>query len=86
MILRLGWAPRDQNEEADALTNSDFSSFELSRRVVVDLAAIEWRVLPRMLEAAQDLYDRVQKAEGASGPPVAVAPFKPQTFRQRHPW
>ena len=25
MVLNLGWVPRDQNEEADALTNGDFA-------------------------------------------------------------
>jgi hypothetical protein len=86
MVLRLGWAPRDQNEEADALTNNDFSAFDLGRRVSVDLSSIDWRVLPRMLEVAQDIYDRVQKSKGAGAPPKTAAPFKPLSFRQRHPW
>jgi hypothetical protein len=48
MALNLEWAPRDQNEEADALTNGDFSLFDTRKRVVADLEEIRWLVLPRM--------------------------------------
>ena len=85
-MLHLGWAPRDQNEEAGALTNNDFSDIDLGRRVAVDVSSVEWRVLPQILGVAQDIYDRVQKSKATGGPPEAASTFEPKSFRQRHPW
>ena len=86
MVLHLGWTPRDQNEEADALTNEEFAAFSMSRRVPVDLAKIKWCVLPQMLGVAQDIYERVQQAKAGQDPPKVAAKYKPRSFRQRHPW
>ena len=35
--LDLAWVPRDQNEEADALTNGDYSAFNPSLRIDIDV-------------------------------------------------
>ena len=35
--LNLEWVPRDQNEEADALTNEEFGAFDPVRRVDVNM-------------------------------------------------
>ena len=86
MALSLGWVPRDQNEEADALTNGDFASFQKQLRVDVDVAQIPWLILPRMLEVAGEIYERVRKSKEEGGPPKAVARRKAGTFRQRNPW
>ena len=34
--LRLAWVPRDQNAEADALTNYDFRGFSEAKRIRLD--------------------------------------------------
>merc|ERR1739841_63675 len=44
-ILRADWIPRLQNEEADALTNSDFRHFNPEKRIQVDLDSIGFRIL-----------------------------------------
>ena len=44
-ILRADWIPRLQNEEADALTNSDFRHFRPEKRIEVDLDSIGFRIL-----------------------------------------
>lgn len=49
--LDLAWVPRQQNLEADALTNGDFDAFSPSLRIEVDLKSLPWVVLPEMLEA-----------------------------------
>eukprot|EP00974_Lingulodinium_polyedra_P047660 4574878-Lingulodinium_polyedra.AAC.1 len=72
--LSLEWVPRNQNEEADALTNEDFSGFRSDLRIVPDLGELPWQVLPRMVAVAEDLFARVQAAKveaaaGAAGPP-----------------
>jgi hypothetical protein len=86
MVLNLGWTPRDQNEEADALTNGDFAAFDKNRRVEVDVSKVKWLILPRMLEVSQHIYDRVRTAKMEGGPPKAGAPTKPRNFRQTNSW
>ena len=88
MVLNLGWAPCDQNEEADALTNGDFSQFDLGRRIGVDVEKIGWRILPRMLEVSENIYSEVQrkKAERVRSPVVVSAAKQNKGLRQRDPW
>ena len=86
MELNLGWVPRDQNEEADALTNGDFASFSNGLRVEVDVANVRWLILPRMLEVAGEIYERVRRSKEGEGPPKAATRPKSGSFRQRNPW
>jgi hypothetical protein len=88
MTLNLEWAPRDQNEEADALTNGDFSLFDTKKRVVVDLEEIRWLVLPRMLVVAEGIYEAVQGRKAGRAPARLEEP-RPRAkakLRQREPW
>ena len=59
MSLDLRWAPRDQNEEADDLTNMEFGRFKASQRIVVDIKQMRWIVLGDLMEKAKDLYQEV---------------------------
>ena len=43
------WAPRDLNEEADALANLDFKGFTPELRIPVDLAKVEYQGLREFL-------------------------------------
>ena len=86
MVLNLGWVPRDQNEEADALTNGDFAAFDMGRRIDVEVSKISWLILPRMLEVAQQIYDQVRTSKLEGGPPKAAAPHRTRSFRQLNPW
>ena len=54
-VLRARWIPRLQNEEADALTNSDFSHFDPKRRIEVDLETLSFVVMPALF-AEGDAY------------------------------
>ena len=57
--LRLAWAPRQQNEEADALTNACFEGFDPERRVHLDPAAIQWTVMSGMMKAGGGLVEEL---------------------------
>jgi len=72
LVLDLGWAPREWNSEADALTNGDFSGFAANHRVPIDLNTVQWEVLPRMIETGGRFYAEVQqlKAEATHKPPL----------------
>ena len=59
--LRLQWAPRDQNQEADALTNGDFHQFKPENRVEVDPGAMSWILLDEFLEAGGAMTDELAR-------------------------
>ena len=52
--LRANWIPRDQNEEADALTNWDFRHFDPALRVEVDLERLQFNVMKDLFAAGDD--------------------------------
>eukprot|EP00974_Lingulodinium_polyedra_P005256 495578-Lingulodinium_polyedra.AAC.1 len=58
--LSLAWLPRDQNYEADELSNFDFRRFDMARRVEVDLEKVQWLVLPELLQYGAELYADVE--------------------------
>jgi hypothetical protein len=89
MALDLEWAPRDQNEEADALTNEDYSAFDPAKRISVMVEDINWLVLPYMLGVAGDIYEAVQKAMAvkvAKTLPLSGTTGKHLKLRARGPW
>jgi len=68
ILLTAAWRPRDENEEADALTNGIFTAFDAEMRIPVLWEDLGWLVLPRLAKAAEDLF-RQLKEEKAVGPP-----------------
>ncbi len=74
-MLNLGWTLRDQNEEADALTNGDYSMFKPTNRVKVVIEEVSWLTLPRMMQVATDIFEDVQRR---SQEPGAGAPLEDQ--------
>ena len=50
--LNLGWVPREQNVEADALTSEDVSAFDAAKRVRVIPEELGFQVIPRLMTAA----------------------------------
>lgn len=84
--LRLHWLPRLQNEEADSLTNGDYSRFDKRLRLRFDLRSFQGLVLQDLMRAGMDLYEEVRdsrahkKAEGISKRP------KHSSLRTTDPW
>ena len=63
--MSLGWVPREQNEEADALTNGDFSQFRSANRVTPVVEEVAWLILRKMLQVATDIYDDVMRRKAS---------------------
>ena len=87
----LQWIPRLQNEEADALSNEIFTGFDLGKRITIDPAAVQWKVLPRMIVYGSDLQSRVDEAKAAAASPESdTTPCKKrklgETLRSADPW
>ena len=60
------WAPRDLNEEADALTNLQFEGFSPDLRIPVDLAKVEYKGLRDFLSVGKGFYAEVSTARAAA--------------------
>ena len=93
MALRADWVPRLQNEEADALTNSDFRHFSPAQRVGVDLAKVEFLVLDRLLASGEEYFEQVEAAKEREklrkldAPSAATKrPRGDLPLRERDPW
>ena len=77
LVLRAHTLPRDQNEEADALTNYDFRHFDPAKRIEVDLSKLKFGVLNELFAAGEDYMSQLEvertaakkRAERAKGKP-----------------
>lgn len=63
--LDLGWIPRGQNAEADALTNSEFEGFDQSKRITVNFEDIEFMVLEKLMAKAATLDEEIRLAKSS---------------------
>jgi hypothetical protein len=59
----LEWIPRDQKEEADALSNSDFSGFDADRRINMDVSTLEFAILPTLWKAEAGFTKSLEEAK-----------------------
>ena len=90
--LQLAWTPREQNEEADALTNLDFTLFNPDLRVQLELDELGFKVIPKIMEAAMQLdaeirlkKDKKKKVQEHSSKNAAKKPKKAE-MRWKEPW
>ena len=93
--MRANWVPRLQNEEADALTNSDFRHFSPETRIEVDLEKLEFGVLDRLLEVGEAFHAEreerreAEKAARESGQRPSTGKRRRAagtSLREREPW
>jgi len=84
--LSLSWTPRDQNEEADDLTNGRFGRFDLRKRMHVELDQIPWLILPEMLRLSEDLYREVQEEKAKPKKEEGQKRRKEKTLKETQPW
>lgn len=61
--LELGWAPRSQNFEADALTNEEFEGFDMSLRIKKEFEDLEFVVLNKLMKKATELDEEIRLAK-----------------------
>ena len=98
-ILSAEWIPRDQNEEADRLTNGLFHDFDPALRIPVDLGKLDFGIMPDLFEQGKSYIReleekrRIQKElrqaglseEGAGRRPGRLG-GKAGRLRDRDPW
>ena len=93
LMLDLHWIPRNQNEEADALTNSNFTDFSELNRIPLNFEKVEWIVLGDMIQAGLSLFGELDaaKAEAAAAASAGSAPAlgrraRKRPLRETDPW
>ena len=86
MLLQLHWSPRDQNEEADALTNGEYAGFAPEKHVKIDVSSLQWLVLPEMSKVAEDIYSAAKARRSDGGAPPNPPRTKALKLRERDPW
>ena len=87
-LLSATWRPRDENEEADALTNEVFTGFDEKKRVEVRWSDLKLMVLPQLVKGAEALFAEYKEARRRERPKATRAAAKParKRLRERDPW
>ena len=79
----MSWVPREQNAEADAITNGDVGWLSPGMRVATDMKTLPFQILPDMLAQGEAFYmgdDNVN-----AGAPELNSRER-RTLRVRDPW
>ena len=85
--LDLQWILRNQNDEADGLTNEDFSQFDPSRKIMVEIERLKFLILPKMTKAADKLYSEAKRnKEAAKSRALQRSPTKLRPLKDRDLW
>ena len=91
--VEANWLPHLQNEEADALTNSDFRHFSLARRIPVKLEELQFVVLNDLFQTGDAYITELdalkapaKRGRETSTPAPAKRSKKPVPLREKDPW
>jgi len=83
--LELNWLPREENTEADALTNGDFSGFDPQLRVPVSWAEVDLGVVQKLLTAEAEFREKLGEHKAARRQGVPEGPARKRK-RGRSTW
>ena len=95
MLLRARWLPRLQNQEADDLTNYEFSHFDPRKRIAVRLEDLEFKVMNELFSVGDDYLARLEEARASekrkrearmAGGSGEAATKKGPGLRETDPW
>ena len=89
LALSVAWRPREENEEADALTNGAFVGFDPGRRVSIVWRDLPLLVLPKYTAEAEKLFLLMKEYKAGDKRPLSVGvPMKAKGggLRETDPW
>ena len=86
--LTLNWRVREENQEADELTNEEFAKFDPSLRAATSWEELAFKVLPELVAQAEDFQGEVEaRREARKGVPAATPEKRARKrLRGREPW
>ena len=82
LSLGLQWRPREENTEADQLTNEEFSGFREDQRVVLTWSSLELSVLMELVRTRTEF----DLARDAAREAAKVAPKLRKGNVDKSPW
>ena len=82
LSLRLRWRPREENVEADDLTNERFSDFDLAKRINIPWQNLDLEILQSLVQTRGEFEQK--KVEAKSGASVQAS-GKSKKF-EKTPW
>jgi hypothetical protein len=90
-ILNLQWLRRENNSEADALTNQDFKLFKPELRIGGLFSDIKWKRLDSIIQVSQQLYKQIteQRSQTTAAPtakPLQKHKKKSRGLKWTNPW
>ena len=74
--------PREQNAEADAITNGDTEWLNPGRQVETEMGSLPFIMLPELLARGEGFYGAMEAVNTGAEPVVK----DPRTLRVRDPW
>ena len=83
ILFEVNWVPREQNAEADAITNDQIEWLNPANRVAADLSSIPFLILPDLLSKGEVFYEGIENAN--EGVPEC-SKDKHLSLRVRAPW
>ena len=83
LLLDMHWVPRDQNSEADAITNGDVHWLSADREIKVDLKEMKFELLHQLLEQGEVFY---QGIEAVNAEDDVEALVRKTPIKVRDPW
>jgi hypothetical protein len=89
--LDLAWVPREENKEADELTNEEFQSFDPARRMEISLKDLDLDVLEKLLEVSESfekvrLEQKEVKAAQQRKEALGLSKWKPNKKKVKTKW
>ena len=83
MLLEMAWALRDQNSEADAITNGDVAWRNQAKEIKVDLQKVPFTMLHELLEKGNEFDEGIELVNASEQVPQ---PKTRTPQRVRDPW
>ncbi|CAE8637632.1 unnamed protein product [Polarella glacialis] len=66
--LRLDWRPREENSEADDLTNDRFSDFDETERILISWEQVDKSLLEKLLLCQEEYEDELSALKKREAP------------------
>jgi hypothetical protein len=83
MLFEMSWVPREQNAEADAITNGDIDWLHPGMRVATNMEKLPFLVLNSLLSKGAVFYKELETVNLLT---ADSQPKEARTLRVRDPW
>ena len=82
ILIEVNWVPREQNAEADAITNGDFDWLAPENKVDTQMGQLPFKLLPELLAKGEGFYADHEAVN------IGVEPERKdiRSLRVRAPW